>query len=107
MTQKLRHTMMIVCASLVCCLFFWGTGQLLFPGVSETAAVASEVEKDPYLLREFDGKIALFSTPYEAPNTVYPIYLNTLPELDRKRLSRGIYLPDEETVARYIADFES
>lgn len=107
MNQKLHHTLSTICAASLCLLFLWSFAQLLFPTASEVTAVTSETAKEQYLLKEYEGKIALFLPPDEEPDTVYPIYVNMLPQLDRKRLERGIHLTDQDTVNRYIADFES
>ena len=74
----------------------------------------SAVSSDPasaaqtgYLLRELDGRIALYVLPSDQPETVYEIYVDLLPETDIARLRQGIRLDTREEAEAYLADFDS
>lgn len=64
-------------------------------------------KKNTYLLKDYRGKIALYLPPSETPETVYDIYLITLPQQDQDDLTKGILLQSREEVDAYIDDFDS
>lgn len=60
-----------------------------------------------YLLKEYQGKIALYQPPFEVPEEVYDIYVDTLPSLDQERLSSGIQIDNPNELKDYLDDFDS
>lgn len=60
-----------------------------------------------YILKEYDGKIAVFYPHKEEPSRVLNIYTQNLPEDDIKRLKNGIDVTNLEQLEQYIADFDS
>jgi hypothetical protein len=60
-----------------------------------------------YVLKEYQGKIAVYSTQDEQPKQIFDIYLNTLPDSDVQRLKEGIPIQSEEQLEEYIQDFDS
>lgn len=123
----MRHRFTIVAVSVLCTVFLWGFWQILCPetpSISQTNELVDDLPADVtsepsesidtsdeieeiWLLRSYEGKVALFTSTDDLPEVIYPIYVNTLPSYDQDLLRDGIYLDDVEQVSQYIADFES
>lgn len=67
----------------------------------------TDLEEYPYLLRTYEGKLALFSTDLVKPDMVFDVYVRTLPEFDRDQLERGVRVPDYEKLTSLIEDYIS
>lgn len=70
--------------------------------VSEGAAAK---ETECFVLREYGGKIALFSEPDELPITVYDMPLSGLYPADAELLREGIRLKTRAEVTSIIEDW--
>ena len=70
------------------------------------AAPAGESENKMFL-REFDGKLALFVGEGRYPKKVYDLFVRSLPQEDRSRLSAGIEVSSEEELKSLLEDFTS
>lgn len=60
-----------------------------------------------FILRSYEGKIAVFRPDEVEPLEVLDIYVNHLPDLDIQRLEEGIPVTDQDELLRYLADFDS
>ena len=60
-----------------------------------------------YVLRSYNGRLAIFQSGSESPEMIFDVYTRLLPQADRERLESGISAPDYETLARLIEDYTS
>ena len=82
-----------------------------------TRSAAPTIEKEPkpepipspsgYLLRSYNGRLAVFREGSDAPEMIFDVYTRLLPQSDRERLEEGISAPDYETLTRLIEDYIS
>lgn len=68
---------------------------------------ASNEQKSGYLLKEYDGKLAVFFPEEEKPRMVFDVYVATLPPYDRGQLMQGVYAEDYEQLLQRIEDYIS
>lgn len=82
-----------------------GTGKMS-SGPETTTSVSEKIEQK-YILKDYMGRIAVFSDGSETPKEIYEIYTRTLPEEDAEKIKKGIeiYGPDELT--KVLADYTS
>lgn len=73
----------------------------------ETAVSQSAVQSSPYLLKEYQGKIALYVPSDPFPREIYDIYLSVLPHMDQERLREGIPVSDQKQLKTYLEEFDS
>ena len=66
-----------------------------------------EIENFPYIIKEYEGKLAVFSDKNDNPDIVFDVYLNQLPEYDRKQITDGIYVESYDKLISLIEDFTS
>lgn len=62
-------------------------------------------EEFEYILKEFNGKIAVFKKDESIPNYIFNVYINNLPQGDQKDLSKGIYVKDDMELNRLTEDY--
>ncbi len=60
-----------------------------------------------YVVREYDGKVAVFTPDSELPEEIYETYVSSLPEIDREYLSKGIYIKTGTELEEIIEDLTS
>lgn len=62
-----------------------------------------------YVLKDFEGRVAVFKANEGTPYKILDVYTSTLPNTDQITLSNdgGIPIEDEEGLAAIIEDFES
>jgi len=60
-----------------------------------------------YLLREYDGELAVFRENETEPWKLYSVAVNSLPESDRILLRNGIPVSGEEELRRLLEDYTS
>jgi len=59
-----------------------------------------------YIIKEYMGKLAVFSTNDEqTPTQVLEVYVRTLPLYDRDRLTNGIIAADEKQLRKLLEDY--
>lgn len=61
--------------------------------------------KVAYIVKEYGGKIAVFSPDEEEPLAVYEVYVHLLPENDIELLRKGIAVDDDYTLVKTLEDF--
>lgn len=69
--------------------------------------LAPETGEYEYILREYEGRLAVFFPGREQPQKIFDVYVSTLPEYDRGQLSQGIPVKDYRALLRRIEDFAS
>lgn len=60
-----------------------------------------------YVLRSYEGRLAIFREGSDTPEMIFDVYTRLLPQADRERLEAGITAPDYETLTRLIEDYTS
>lgn len=60
-----------------------------------------------YLLRDYEGRLAIFREESNTPEMIFDVYTRLLPQADQERLTEGISAPDYETLTRLIEDYIS
>ncbi len=64
-------------------------------------------QKPHYLLRGYEGKLAVFIIGKKEPELVLDRYLHHLPDVDRLRLEEGIEVTQYSDLLRLIEDYTS
>ena len=64
-------------------------------------------ENYDYLLKEYEGKLAVYYYGASKPQEVFEVYISTLPEYDQKQLSRGLPVKDYEELLIRLEDYSS
>lgn len=94
--HRLAFVLAVLCAfSLGLCLF------LFF-----APAPAVSAEPPPlYLLRDDDGRLALYAPGDPLPVRTYDVYTRLLPEPDRRRLLAGVEIFSEAQLQQRLEDY--
>ena len=58
-----------------------------------------------YIVKEYGGKVAVFSPDETEPVAVYEVYVHLLPENDIELLRKGISVDDDYTLQKTLEDF--
>ena len=70
-----------------------------------TAAISVSSGVSVYILREYEGKIGIFSSESKTPQQLLDVYVFTLPEADRIALRSGIRVYSSDALRSLIEDF--
>ena len=73
---------------------------------AESTAPQTSMEQ-AYILKDYQGKIALYNRDAKTPQKVYDVYLMNLPELDQQNLKKGIPVLDQAHLEKLLEDFDS
>lgn len=73
----------------------------------EDAIKEVEEAKDIYVLKESNGKLAIFLNDNEEPMEVLNVYIKTLPAYDQDQLHQGIKVESGAELASLIEDYSS
>ncbi len=58
-----------------------------------------------YIVKEYGGKVAVFTPDRTEPVAVYEVYVHLLPENDIEILRKGIEVDDDYTLLKTLEDF--
>ena len=72
----------------------------------ETGTINITERETRYILKDYNGRIALFKEKEIKPLTVYNIFTNSLPEADIKMLKNGITVKENE-LERLLEEYTS
>lgn len=72
----------------------------------EQAAALAEKEPIGFVLRTYEGKVALFRENSQKPYQILDIEVYLLPEADRQALEEGILAEDETELRKILEDWE-
>lgn len=75
--------------------------------VSESGAGSMDRSEYPYLLRSYEGKLAVFTTDLVTPDLVFEVYTKTLPDYDQEQLERGVRARSYEELTALVEDYIS
>lgn len=70
-------------------------------------AAADETGSSGYLLRAYEGRIAVFREGSTTPDLIFDVYTRMLPQPDQAALEVGILVQDYEELTRLIEDYIS
>ncbi|MGI5895036.1 MAG: hypothetical protein ACOX6P_10675 [Candidatus Merdivicinus sp.] len=89
-------------------------GILLVAGIFYFSALRVPAESAPpssnpdgYILREYNGQLAVFAWGEETPRQVIELNVEMLPPYDQGLLRAGIEAADEQELARLLEDYTS
>lgn len=74
---------------------------------NEFESLSSQNESDYYIIKEYQGKIAIFEDDITTPYAIYDTYTSVLPETDRQKLKEGILVKDKDELQKVIEDYTS
>ncbi|NMB30736.1 MAG: hypothetical protein GX988_04770 [Clostridiales bacterium] len=60
-----------------------------------------------YIIKEYNGRIAVFISNQQEPMREYDTYVNTLPDKDKELLKNGIVAMNDEELRDRIEDYTS
>ena len=95
-----RRSMMIILIALLI-LLAATTGILIVKGQP-----AKQTTLPKYILKEYNGKVAIFSGGQQTPQEILEIDLSALPDTDQKQLFARIEVDNETQLQQYIEDFD-
>ena len=67
----------------------------------------SEITKDYFTVKEYEGKVAVYKNDETKPYIVYDSYISLLPEQDAKLIKKGIVTDDKNYLQSVIEDYTS
>lgn len=73
----------------------------------EALPAAETSNETTYILREYEGKLAMFRDYSDMPGRVYDFDVSLLTDYDRELLKQGIALPSERELERLLEDLTS
>lgn len=71
---------------------------------AESAKYASTDAKPMYTVKEYGGKVAVYTDDSREPTEVYDIYVHLLPENDIELLRKGISVQDDYDLRKILED---
>ena len=60
-----------------------------------------------YIIKQYNGKVAVFKEGSNTPNQVFDVFVDTLPQVDAQALQSGILVTGDEDLKRLIEDYTS
>ena len=88
-------------------IIFTTTAQPTKPIQGVKSSSQSQVQQHTYLVKEYEGKVAVFYDNVSDPETIYDTYVNELPQLDQQQLRDGIVVNTQEELRVLIEDLTS
>ena len=67
----------------------------------------SSQNQNIYILKEYDGKLAVFRENQSKPYQVFNVYVKTLPAFDQGQLKQGIHVDGDDELSSLIEDYIS
>ncbi len=83
------------------------TAGALLPRAHSAEVPEAAAPESTYVLREYDGRIAVYCGRHAEPAAVTDIEVRLLPEPDRQALSRGIGAEDPRSLCMLLEDLGS
>lgn len=91
-TIKITAVVLAVCAT-------------AFLAVSAITQRAEPDASEMYVLRDYNGRIAVFACGEDEPLEVFDIFTSSLPKSEAERVYKGITVEGGEALQRLIEDF--
>ncbi len=67
----------------------------------------SENDTHKYILKDYNGRIAVYYEGSETPNEIFEIYTRTLPAEDAEKIENGIEINGPDKLSEILADYTS
>lgn len=100
MNRKLQHLYIYLCFSVICLLVTDS-----FINTNEQVIAPAPTASQHYILKEYSGKLAVFSDGEDTPEEILDIYVSVFPDTDKKKLAKGIYAYSREELQSLLEDF--
>ncbi len=83
-------------------------GILTFSALSESAPLESDdIKPMPvYTVKEYNGFLAVFPYQSDLPTQITEVYVDSLPESDRKKISNGMQIYSEDELQTLLEDYD-
>lgn len=69
--------------------------------------IITETKTTYYVIKEYNGRIALFVNNNELPKETYEIFTSSLPSEDAEKIRKGITVTNENDLQRILEDYTS
>lgn len=69
--------------------------------------ISEPIKEYKYILKEYQGKLAVFEIDKKDPEMVFDVLIDSLPEIDVIALKKGLKIKDENELNERIEDFIS
>ena len=76
-------------------------------GAETNVSPTQQTEQAPYMLGEYQGRIASYRTGSTEPMEVFDVYLDSLPTVNQQELLHGIRAQTIQELQRLIEDYTS
>lgn len=86
-------------------VFFTLDGQR--PTGNSTSEPITQQEDGNYILKSYEGRVAVFTKGKSEPEMVFDVYVQQLPSYDQGQLNQGIPISDYPTLLSKIEDYIS
>lgn len=77
------------------------------PGESAEFIPTGEPYSFQYILKDYEGKLAVYLPDASEPEKIFNVYLSTLPPFDRGQLQQGVKIKDYAELVQRIEDYIS
>ncbi|WP_197068308.1 BofC C-terminal domain-containing protein [Candidatus Soleaferrea massiliensis] len=67
----------------------------------------NEISGVEYVLKDYDGRLAVFKSNQQKPEIVFNVYTSNLPQYDQDSLQKGVAAKDIQELNRLIEDYIS
>ena len=74
---------------------------------AENGTTITVTTDQKYILKDYNGRIAVFYDGSETPNEIYEIYTRSLPAEDIEKIEKGIIITGIDELAEILEDFTS
>ncbi len=74
---------------------------------TENTTTLSEITVQKYILKDYNGRIAVFYDGSETPNEIYEIYTRSLPAEDIAKIEKGIEISGIDKLTEILEDYTS
>ena len=74
---------------------------------SSKIEISQPIEEYQYVLKEFNGKLAVFEKGDKDPQMIFDVSIDSLPEIDMIELKQGLKIKDANELNERIEDFIS
>lgn len=71
----------------------------------ENEAVNSTDDDYDYIIKTYEGRLAVFVKNSKSPDMIFEVYTHQLPEYDRYQLEKGIKVKDYGNLVKLIEDY--
>ncbi len=100
----MKKMILITGTILIACVII---GSLAAQPAAQTtrAEAASQISTVGYVVKESEGRVAVFIQGEEQPLMITETYLNTLPKTDAEKLKKGVFATDKKQLRKLLEDY--